>query len=322
MTKRLILYIGIISLVSCVGGKKKDLNANEPLPISVTNSIDNLKTTKDVIQFAKSVDPDFTKINPEELQIKETQLIFDEIQNCDMYKKWNIQNWQKIDLNNDGRSDLLFTACVNSIYYQYAIINKESEDYEVFKLTSDLDYYCKIVKPVIVNNKNQLLVYSYKTDIETVKKGLNIQFTDTLTYKFDSFIEHSNRKVSYEIQSVKYIWDHNFEISIDYNQNAYYKCLNSLNVSNLDGNFYKGISEKKIDPSYFNDIEKLLEYMHVKDLANEYAVEPYDSSTVWVEIKFKDGSVKKIKDYGSQGSYGLNAFYNKMTKLAQQIKWE
>jgi hypothetical protein len=308
MKKSIILYL-IICFSSCVSAKN-------------TNKIDNLKTTEDVIRFAKSIYPDFAKDNVGELKIKSTELIIEELRNCDLYKSWNIQNWQKIDINNDGKTDLLFTGYWYSTYSQYAIVEGEPDKYTLFNLSYNIDYACKILKPVVVNNRNELQVNNYKIEIKNVSEEKVIHFTDTLTFKFNSFIEINKKKANYNIEYIKYILENNFEIEIDKDQNAHYSCLDSLNVSNMKGNFYKGESRKKIAKAHFNEIKKLLEYMNAQDLPNEYTLDGYDFSTVWLEIKFKDGSVKKIRDYGYQGTYGLNAVYDKMKKIALETDWK
>lgn len=320
-----ILYIFIISqfLCNCVLGQKKNLNttSKEDVLRGSMNKIDNLQTIEDVLKFAKTINPDFAHGNFGELQIKPTDLIIKELNNCDLYKIWNIQNWQKIDLNNDNKTDLIFTGYWYSTYYQFAIIESELSQYELFTLSNNIDYFCKIVKPIVVNNKNELLVNNYKTDPETISKRQIIHFKDTLTYKFNSFIEMNKKVINYDIEHIKFISDNNFEIEIDNNQNAHYTCLDTLNISNLKGHYYKGESRKKIDKVIFKEITELLEYINVQDLPNEYTLDGYDFPTVWLEIKFKNGSVKKIKDYGFQGTYGLNSIYNKMTNIALEIDW-
>lgn len=319
------LYIFIISqlIISCVFGNKKNLNtALKRDFIHNSNKIDNLLTTEDVVQFAKSINNEFARDNFGELNIKPTNQIIRELNNCNLYKTWNIQNWQKIDINNDNKTDLLFTGYWYSAYHQYAIIASELNQYELFNLSDNMYFECKIVKPIVVDNKNQLLVNNYKTDIEGEPEQKKTYFTDTLTYKFNSFVEKNSKNVNYDIQSIKFILDKNFEIEIDKDNNAHYTCLDILNVSNLKGNYYKGESRKKINNVFFKDINELLEYINVMDLPNEYTLDGYDFSTVYLEIKFKNGSVKKIKDYGYQGTYGLNAVYDKMKKIALQTDWK
>lgn len=320
-----VLYLVVMSqfLCSCVLSKKKNLDpSKEFLVKNGANKIDNLKTIEDVVKFAKFINPDFARENFGELQIKSTDLIIKELNNCNLYQTWNVQNWQKIDLNNDGKTDLLFTAYWYSSFHQYAILESGLNQYELFNLSNNIDFACKIVKPIVINNKNELLVNNHKTDVETVSEQRATNFIDTLTYKFNSFVEMNNKVINYDIKSIKFISDKDFEIEIDNNQNAHYTCLNILNVSNLKGNYYKGESRKKIDKSIFEKIKELLEYINVQDLQNEYTLDGYDFSTVWLEIKFKNGSVKKIKDYGYQGTYGLNAAYNKMKKIALETDWK
>ncbi|MBF4508745.1 hypothetical protein IRZ83_18890 [Flavobacterium sp. JLP] len=325
MKKSIFIYLFIIfCFCSCVSSNKKTFgitSKKELIYISI-NKIDALKITEDVVKFAKFINPDFAQENFGELQIKPTDLIVKELNNCNLYKIWNIQNWEKIDLNNDNKTDLLFTGYWYGSYRQYAIVYVESDKYKLFNLSENIDIACKIVNPIVVDNKNELLVNNYKTDLETVYKLKMIHFADTLTYKFNYFIEKSKKAVNYDIQHIKFISENNFEIEIDKNQNAHYTCLNVLNVSHLKGNFYKGESRKKIDKTIFNDISKLLEYINVSDLPNEFAIDGYDFSTVWLEIKFKNGTVKKIKDYGYQGTYGLNATYDKMKNIALQTDWK
>lgn len=309
-------------LCSCAFSKKKNLDTSKDVLTTGLNKIDNLKTTEDVIKFAKLINPDFDKDNFGQLQIKSTDLIINELSDCSLYKTWNIQNWQKVDLNNDGKTDLLFTGYWYSTYHQYIITGSESNKYELFNLSDNIDYACKILKPIVIGNKNELLVNNYKTDPETVSTEKIIHFVDTLTYKFDSFIEKNNKPANYDIQYIKFISDNFFEIEIDNNQNAHYTCLNIYNVSSLKDNFYKGESSKKIDKVIFKDISELLDYINVSDLPNEFSIDGYDFSTVWLEIKFKNGTVKKIKDYGYQGTYGLNAVYNKMKNIALQTDWK
>lgn len=321
-----IFYVFIISqfCCSCVLGKKNNLNnlPREGLVDAGVNKIDNLKTTQDVIEFAKLINPDFAKEHFGELFIKPTNLIIKELKNCDLYEVWGIQNWQKIDLNNDSKTDLLFTAFWYGSYHQYAIMNLETGSYELFDLSSNIDFACKIIKPIVVDGKNELLVNNYKTDYESVSKLQLNHFTDTLTYKFNAFVEKNKKVADYDIEYIKFIFENNFEIEIDYSQNAHYTCLNAVNVSHLNEKFYKGESRKKIDKDVFNNISKLIEYINVLELPNEYSIDGYDFSTVWLEIKFKNGDIKKIRDYGFQGTYGINAVYDKMKKIALQTNWE
>ncbi len=53
-----------------------------------------------------------------------------------------------------------------------------------------------------------------------------------------------------------------------------------------------------------------------------YEVNYTDAPTVTLDIFFENGTVKKIKDYGLSGTYGLSAVYSKLTKLGTETEWE
>ena len=48
----------------------------------------------------------------------------------------------------------------------------------------------------------------------------------------------------------------------------------------------------------------------------------YNFDNEHIYILFKDGSVKKIKDYGLRGTYGLTALYNKLIKIGTETEWK
>jgi len=133
-----VIYICVVSQIffSCFAGKKNnsDISFNEIDIFKGKNKIDSLQTVEQVINFAKSINPDFARKNFGTLQIKSTELIVKELNNCNLYKNWDIPNWQKIDLNNDGKTDLLFTAYWYSSYRQYAILETGTDQYKLFVL--------------------------------------------------------------------------------------------------------------------------------------------------------------------------------------------
>ena len=63
-------------------------------------------------------------------------------------------------------------------------------------------------------------------------------------------------------------------------------------------------------------------YIRVKDLSNEYSINGYDFEEIYLKIKFHDGSFKEIKDYGFQGTFGLNSVYSKLIKIATETDWK
>jgi hypothetical protein len=286
------------------------------------NSIDDLKTTKEVVSFVKSLDLELNKKTFGQLQIKPTDTIAKDLPRCEVIKGWNIQNWEKTDVNNDGKTDLLFIAYWPYEYSQYAIVDLGNSNFEIMLISSELTY-CKLVKPIKIDKKTELLLYDYRTQIERTKKGSAIHYVDTLTYKFGSFIEkNTSKKQDYNIESIKFNVRQHFSLEIDHQGNAYYNCPEKIFMNRLYENNYVGKSNKKIPIEKYNELEQLLNYINVKGLLNTYEIDSSDYTTVILTIKFKDGSIKEITDYGADGSYGLNAVYSKLTKIAAETNWK
>ena len=249
-----LIFLCFVNLITAQNNKKNNL-------------IDGLSTSEEVVEFAKSVFPSFNNKYNGNLIIKATDTIIKNIDNCKLYQSWEIKNWEKIDLNNDKDTDLLFTGYWNSNFSQFAIISEE-EKYSLFILSDNINYGCKILKPIVVNKKNQLLINNFKVERNNDADEVVIHYEDTITFVFNSFIEMNNDVADYDIENVKFILDHNFEVEIDNKGNAYYNCLNEYNVIRLKGDLYKGKSKKLISLNYFKELKDLMNYIKIKDLGN------------------------------------------------------
>jgi hypothetical protein len=62
--------------------------------------------------------------------------------------------------------------------------------------------------------------------------------------------------------------------------------------------------------------------MNLKSLQDNYRVPWTDDQTSWLKIKFNDGSVKEIQDYGLRGSFGLRLLYNIFFDLRSSENWK
>ncbi|WP_369752640.1 hypothetical protein AB3G34_12700 [Flavobacterium sp. WC2409] len=288
----------------------------------IINRIDLLVNTADVVVFVKSIDSKFAGKNFGNLEIKQTDSIYNDLGKCPLTKEWQINNWEKVDLNNDGKTDLLFTAYWYSTYSQYAIIAKEKNSFQLNELSDNIQYGCKLVKPIKIDGKNELLLHDFKRDADHVKMDTSTYFEDTLTYKFDSFIEkHSEKQTNYEIESVVFLFQNLFQLEVNNLGVAKYEIIQDPFLAfGYYGDLYNGKATKNITRNKFEELSDLLEYIRVKDLADDYEINGVDFSTVVLEVRFKDGTIKKIRDYGFQGTFGLNSVYQKMIKIAKEIK--
>lgn len=290
------------------------------------NKIDELKTTKEVENFIKIVNPKFAKVRPDfdrgNFRIESNDTICSKLKCSEIFNANEIKNWEKIDINNDGLTDLLFISHYYG-YSQYAIIDKTNDSFELIMLINNFDS-CEFIKTIKVQDKNQIWIrkmimrpFDY---ISNNPKEENVKI-DTLTYKFDSFIELNNKKVrKIEIKSIEiktsgcYGTCPVFELKIDNIGNAFF---NGLYYTKFNG---KSIS--KINSSKLNELNQLINYIEIRKLKDKYSVNWTDDATINLKIVFKDGSVKEIEDYGLAGTYGLTALYNKLIKIGTETDWK
>lgn len=290
------------------------------------NTIDDLKTTKQVENFIKTVNKDFAKVRLDfdraNFRIESVDSIYSNIKCVEIFKSSEIKNWEKIDINNDGLTDLLFIPHYFG-YSQYVIIDKGNESFQLIRLIDDFDS-CEFIKPIKVENKNQIWIikvimhpFGYvrkNTEEENVK-------IDTLTFRYNSFIELNNKKIKkLKIESIEVKTSGCFgtspvlELRLDKNGKAEF---NGLGYTKFIGK-----STSTIDLTKMNEIMELINYIEIKKLKDEYSVNWTDDMTINLKIKFKDGLVKEINDYGLRGTFGLTALYNKLIKIGTETEWK
>lgn len=288
------------------------------------NKIDNLKTTNDVIEFVKTVYPEYGIIRDKDFKhgifdIESVDSIYKHLKCKKIFKIDEIKNWQKIDINNDGLTDLIFISHYYG-YTQNVILDKGKDEFKLIRHIINFDE-CEYIKPIKVHDKNELqirkvnLPFDFDDNIEKYTK------IDTLTYKYDFFIELNNKEIiDNKIKSIE------IETSFCFGTCPVFKLtINKNGLAEFDGIEYtkfKGKSKKQLDQTNIDEIFDLINYIEIKKLNDNYGVNYTDASTVTLDVFFEDGSIKKIKDYGLSGTYGLSALYSKLTKLGTETKWE
>lgn len=72
---------------------------------ALSNTIDDLKTDGEVNAFVKAQNPDFVKYNDGKFEIRATNLIAKDLSCNGIFESWQIRNWEKADITNDGLTD-------------------------------------------------------------------------------------------------------------------------------------------------------------------------------------------------------------------------
>jgi len=285
------------------------------------NKIDSLQSDSDVYKFLVSLDSNIKWVHIDYSYMfgghtDEDRRIADSI---------HVKMWQKTDFNNDGQTDLLVygylgEACLFAVIYnngKYSIhfITVGSLSYPVF--------------PVIKkdNQVNSIILYYREESIDSADKKFgwaNKHFTGkilckTLIYKFNYFVEPNYNPTRHFIQNIAFSTEQCFGTCP-----VYKLFINSKREAVYESEIYSGTPGKYhtiIDTASYNRIVALLDYINYPSLSERYSVDWTDMPTCYLTISYDHGKKKKIKDYGEQGTYGLEKLYDEFFKLRKTQNW-
>jgi hypothetical protein len=287
----------------------------------LSNKIDGLKTDKDVNEFVKSMNPDFIKDKDVKFEVQASDSIAKYLSCNGIFKSWGIKNWEKADITNDGLTDLVFVAHWYD-YISYAFIDTGNNKFKLIRFSKNPFENCEFIKPVKAGSNNCLRVFRKTIVPDAANKqpfsDKEVIIIDTLVFKFDNFIEHGRlENTRNEIESIKINTSGCFGSCPAFNLKLFRKGL--AEFEGIAFTRHKGKSSKKLPQKYFNEINDLCNYINVKKLKDSYTVNWTDDQTATLTVIFKDHSIKVIKDYGMQGTFGLSAIYQKLLKI--ETKW-
>jgi len=277
------------------------------LSLSVSaNRIDSLKTDNDVVEFLKSTNADFRSEKFNKIELRSTETVRQDL-NCDgIADKWQVKNWEKVDFNGDGRTDLAVMLYWYD-YGVYVVMDNGNNNYKLHTLSYNIYEKCELAKPLAANGQ-QVLLFSEKKSI------------DTLAYKYGGFVEMNRQPSNYEIDSVEFRTGFCygscpvFTIKFDKNGHAEY---DAGTYNPKQGKFFTTLQKDKLDA-----LMGLINYLSVRQLKNDYKVTWTDDQTAWLRVRFADGTVKEIKDYGLKGTFGLRLIYSIFFDLRGNQDWK
>ena len=287
---------------------------------SCANKIDSLRTDDEVISFLKSVNENFNSPKYDKIELRSAETIRKD-QPCEgVAEKWQVKNWERADFNGDGLMDLVVILYWYN-YGVYTVIDKGNNEYALNALSFNVHDSCKLAKPLLFGGQQLLLYYGEKNDLEKAAiDSRSISRIDTLIYKYGEFIEFNPSPGSTNIDSIQF---HTgacfgscpvFKIRFDRNGQAEYEA-GAYNPKT-------GTFSANLHPNDLKEIFDLVTYLEVESLHKNYSVSWTDDQTVFLRIKYADGKIVTITDYGLRGTFGLRALYNKFFALRTNQDWK
>ena len=304
------------------------------------NKIDSLKTDQDIEVFiSKQYSITYQgRYNYYNFTIARPDSVFDNYSCDSILPGREFKHWEKTDFNKDGNTDLFAAFYIKNIYGGWArfitcaIIDEGNHKFLVRQIPGNSNFYCYAVMPAIIGGDAFLLYrhhvikwiekpYQPESSIDDTSADVSdIVKTDTLLYKFGGFVEMS--RPSQKVISAVF-----FSTSFCFGSCPSFDL--EINNDGIAGYFLReGMEDKEsnstgiIRKEDLNQLKSLITYINVDILDSSYAVLATDHQSSILTVKFTDGSKKIIKDYGLQGTLGLERVYEILDGFRKNQQWK
>ncbi|TSJ40459.1 hypothetical protein FO440_11935 [Mucilaginibacter corticis] len=297
--------------------------------ISFANKVDDLKTDSDIVKFIQPLQENFNyKDAPKLIMLSSEELV--KRHSCDsLAGTWHIKNWEKADFNNDHKTDLLAIINWYDTDCDFIAIDKGDNTFQLIQIGGSSYQNCQLANTIKYAGQQMVELHTWASTRPGRKNAKWISRTDTLTYKYGDFLEFNKEPAHYKIDSIIYKTQPCFgtcpvfKIEIDHNGKAKYDRTSPNIVYILKpGEKIQNVFNMEIKKPELEELYHLIEYINIKKLNENYAVRWSDDATAIIYIKFSDGSVKTIKDYGLKGTFGLFTLYKKIYALTKSPDWK
>ncbi|MBO9203191.1 MULTISPECIES: DUF6438 domain-containing protein [Niastella] len=144
--------------------------------------------------------------------------------------------------------------------------------------------------------------------------------TDTLIWQPSGLINYNPHPDHLKIEQINFTTTSCygtcpvFQLTISPDKSA---AFNGIRYNTVTGKF-----KSTIDKSTYKQLIKTINSIKLTALKNDYDVDWTDDQSVKLEIKYNNGQVKKIDDYGAIGTFGLENLYNQLFAIAKTQHWE
>jgi len=227
--------------------------------------------------------------------------------------------WAKADFDGNGLTDILIIQRRGNNWNdgRNIICLMDSGENRVIKksLSAGILSEPGLAEVKIINNIPMIIFYKLSNDAPSGITNVMVQNlqTDTLFFMFDDFISynrHPSAKNNIDSISLETSGCFGacpiFELTVSNNGNATYLALNYNKDSSggsVNGGFKTIINKEDIESLF-----RILNYTDFSRIRNDYHVSWSDDETATLTIKFANGIIKKITDYGMQGTFNLEKY--------------
>lgn len=328
--KFLILFLGCI-IVSCQNIKSEDTFSKAKL---IPSKIDSLKSRFEVENLIRNCDSNYKKFELKRIEELDRDYERDSLTKL-LAKKLKVNSsFFKADFDNNGLTDLLVIGDNKKCYYGFenkscdfnslVLLNFKGGNYKISNVERTSFNYSFVPKIEYINNNVVLVIYNPKSEYRG--HVYEKERIDTLTYKFDTFIELVNNHKQSNIEKIEYSTSPCFgtcpvyTLTIDNKKNAVL-LAKEYNFSDEYNDNDEGFFNGKIEDEKYNELINILNYIDFSKLKDEYHVTATCQSGCMLKITYNNGKVKTIGDYGQVGTYGLKLLYQKISDLRFNQKW-
>lgn len=246
------------------------------------------------------------------------------------------KSFYKSDLDKNGFTDLLFIGDDQSCgsgnsTYNFScniLLNFGKDSLRNIPLNKGHNRYSYVPKIVTKNNLNLLEIHHPEKYHWLDHEILEPRKKSTLIYKFNSFLEYNPKPKKQKIEKIEYKTGicfgscPEFDIIIETNRHSTF-IARSFNFSDeMDFETPEGFFETTLNTTHYNEITEILNYIDFENLKNDYEVSWTDDHSCSLSITYNQGKIKKIDDYGLQGTYGLSLLYKKLFDLRFNQNWK
>ena len=240
-------------------------------------------------------------------------------------------SWQKTDLNNDGKPDLIVSGYIarrpkdwsTATFMLLVFLSQRGNGYVEMNLLDNLsEKYPAYFDALSMNGNNFLQVFRWRIDAEDITAALPLQI-DTVQYNsaLNNFVNSVDNLTAQDIQKINY-WVKDDE------SNAFHQ-ITLVNPSNNKSKYIDIVVSIRQtgdkSPSTFKAKMQLDLWRTLDTLARSMPLHS-DSTVLRNEVPklpittafyFADGTKKIITDFGGNTSYSLSALYQAFEEMIE-----